>query len=109
MSSSVQDASQRKHNKLYPKPIAPVKRPNPIKPNTLIWAHTTVDFEYRATRWQAVPVTNGNGGGGKTTYKLEKIASGRRLIGIRVDLMNGANFNDPAPFMSPTYGQLMST
>ena len=31
------------------------------------------------------------------------------LIKIRIDLMHGANYNDPAPYNYPTYNQIMSS
>ncbi len=31
------------------------------------------------------------------------------LVHIRMDLMNGANYNDPAPFMHRNYNQIKSS
>ncbi|MGK7874947.1 MAG: cyanobactin biosynthesis system PatB/AcyB/McaB family protein [Xenococcaceae cyanobacterium] len=34
---------------------------------------------------------------------------GEDLIHIRMDLMHGANYNDPAPFMYPSYEQIKTS
>ena len=34
---------------------------------------------------------------------------GQDLVAIRMDLMHGANYNDPAPYNYPTYNQIMSS
>jgi cyanobactin biosynthesis protein (PatB/AcyB/McaB family) len=31
---------------------------------------------------------------------------GEDLISIRMDIMHGANYNDPAPYMAPVYNQI---
>ncbi|NEP79883.1 MAG: cyanobactin biosynthesis system PatB/AcyB/McaB family protein [Okeania sp. SIO3C4] len=34
---------------------------------------------------------------------------GEGLVTIRMDLMHGANYNDPAPYNYPTYNQIKSS
>lgn len=44
-------------------------------------------------------------------HRSVDVVNGRSedLVDIRIDLMHGANYNDPAPFAYPSYQQLKSS
>lgn len=46
-----------------------------------------------------------------STHEAVDVVHGRGqdLVAIRMDLMHGANYNDPAPYFYPTFNQLKSS
>ncbi|NET50102.1 MAG: hypothetical protein F6K09_15560 [Merismopedia sp. SIO2A8] len=90
----------------FPKQVPPVQRPNPLKPSTLFKPHEALETEYRNVIAIVVEDTSKEMVHGKYPLKRENIASGKRLISVRVDLMHGCNFNDPPPYEAMGYEQL---